>query len=296
MFNSHLTAFVCVADSGSFNKAAEKMFISSTAVMKQINALEKHLEMKLFDRTNHGITLTPAGKVIYRHAKMLFEYSKKAVEEARRETKGKNGLFRVGTSLLNPCRPFMDLWYQCNSHFPDYRIHVVPFEDDHSNILSEIARLGDKFDFLVAACDSRQWLNRCNFFPLGVYRQCVAVPWEHELSKRKKISVEDLSGETLMMVKRGDSPNVDKTRDMLETYPLIHIEDTPQFYDMEVFNHCVQTGRPMLTLECWKDVHPCLATIPVDWEFTLPYGILYQLHPKDEVRELLRVMRNITDG
>ena len=110
MFNSHLTAFVCVADSGSFNKAAEKMFISSTAVMKQINALEKHLEMKLFDRTNHGITLTPAGKVIYRHAKMLFEYSKKAVEEARRETKGKNGLFRVGTSLLNPCRPFMDLW------------------------------------------------------------------------------------------------------------------------------------------------------------------------------------------
>lgn len=48
-----------------------------------MNALEKHLNMQLFDRTNHGILLTPAGKVIYKHAKILFEYSEKAIEEAR---------------------------------------------------------------------------------------------------------------------------------------------------------------------------------------------------------------------
>ncbi|MDY2781910.1 MAG: LysR family transcriptional regulator, partial [Candidatus Pseudoruminococcus sp.] len=63
MFNSLLPIFVCVADCGSFNKAAEKMYISPPAIMKQINALEKHLDMKLFDRTNQGIRLTPAGKV-----------------------------------------------------------------------------------------------------------------------------------------------------------------------------------------------------------------------------------------
>ena len=43
MYNSQLTTFVQVADSGSFNKAAEALYISSTAVIKQINALEKHL-------------------------------------------------------------------------------------------------------------------------------------------------------------------------------------------------------------------------------------------------------------
>ena len=55
MYNSQLTTFVQVADSGSFNKAAEALYISSTAVIKQINALEKHLDLTLFSRTNHGI-------------------------------------------------------------------------------------------------------------------------------------------------------------------------------------------------------------------------------------------------
>ena len=40
MYNSQLTTFVQVADSGSFNKAAEALYISSTAVIKQINALK----------------------------------------------------------------------------------------------------------------------------------------------------------------------------------------------------------------------------------------------------------------
>lgn len=47
MYNSQLTTFVQVADSGSFNKAAEALYISSTAVIKQINALEKHLDLCL---------------------------------------------------------------------------------------------------------------------------------------------------------------------------------------------------------------------------------------------------------
>ena len=64
MFNPLLTSFVCVADCGSFNRAAEKLYISSTAVIKQINALERHLDLRLFERTNHGIALTPAGQVI----------------------------------------------------------------------------------------------------------------------------------------------------------------------------------------------------------------------------------------
>ena len=83
MFNSQLTVFVCVADCGSFNKAAEQLYISPPAVMKKINALEKHLDMKLFDRTSQGIRLTAAGKVIYRHARFLIDNSDKAIEEAK---------------------------------------------------------------------------------------------------------------------------------------------------------------------------------------------------------------------
>ena len=57
MFNSQLAVFVCVADCGSFTRAAESLFISPTAVMKQINSLESHLDLKLVERTSHGLSL-----------------------------------------------------------------------------------------------------------------------------------------------------------------------------------------------------------------------------------------------
>ena len=41
------------------------------------------------------------------------------------------------------------------SEFPEYKLHLVPFEDDHEGILSEIGKLGEKFDFLIGVCDSR---------------------------------------------------------------------------------------------------------------------------------------------
>ena len=292
MYNPLLTAFVCAADCGSFTKAAEKLFISSTSVMKQINSLENHLNLKLMERTNQGIRLTEAGKVIYKHAKYLFDYSQKAIEEARQKMETYETTFCVGTSILNPCKPFMDLWYQVNKNFPGYKLNIIPFEDDHQSILSEIAALGEKFDFLVGACDSEQWMNHCNFQQLGTYQHCVAVSREHPLAEKKRLTIKDLYGETLMMVKRGDSKHVDRIRDEIEKHPKIKIEDTSQFYDMEVFNHCVQTHNVMITLECWKDVHPSLVTIPVEWDYPIPYGLLYCKTPTDDIIKFLKVIEN----
>lgn len=118
MFNHLLTVFVCAADCGSFNKAAEKLYLSAPSVMKQVNALEKQLDMKLFHRTNQGLHLTPAGQVIYRHAKYLFSYSRNAIAEARAAASLSEKTFCIGSSLLNPCKPFMDLWYKVNASFP----------------------------------------------------------------------------------------------------------------------------------------------------------------------------------
>lgn len=53
MFDGRLETFVKVAECGSFTKAADDLYLTPTAVMKQINALEKELEVALFERTNH---------------------------------------------------------------------------------------------------------------------------------------------------------------------------------------------------------------------------------------------------
>ena len=50
MYNPQLETFLCVAECGSFNKAAEKLFISPPAVIKQINLLEENLDLQLFVR------------------------------------------------------------------------------------------------------------------------------------------------------------------------------------------------------------------------------------------------------
>ena len=295
LFNHQLSVFVCVADCGSFNKAAERLYVSPPSVMKQINALEKHLGLKLFDRTNQGIRLTEAGQVIYRHAQFLFDYSAKAIEEARRQAAAVQTTFRIGSSLLNPCKPFMDLWYQANQEFPHHKLHIVPFGDNHRGILSEIAALGEKYDFLVAACDSEKWLGLCGFQQLGTYRLCCAVSREHPLAQKERLTINDLYGETLLIGKRGDSACVDCVRHIIEQHPAIKIEDTQQFYDIEVFNRCAQARNVMLTLECWRDVHPGLVTLPCASvsDHAVPYGLLYAKAAADDILRFLSVIRPV---
>ena len=295
MYNPLLDTFLAVADCGSFTKAADKLFITPTAVMKKMNVLEAHLNLKLIDRTPAGVDLTPAGKVIYRDAKFIMDYSKKSVAAANAATLDYDTTFCVGTSLLNPAKPFMDLWYKINQSFPDYKLHLVPFEDNHDGILSEIKKLGEKFDFLIGVCDSKAWLSICCFLPLGRYKKMVAVSRDHRLAEKKQINIEDLHGETLMMVGRGDSGVNDFIRNDLEkNHPQIHIEDTPQFYDLSVFNRCAESGNILLTIECWQDVHPGLISIPVNWDYSIPYGLLYNANADKDVLKLVETARNIT--
>ena len=291
MYNHMLDTFIAVADCGSFTKASQQLYISPTAIMKQMNALESHLELKLIERTPSGVQLTSAGEIIYRNSKFMIDYSHKSIAEAKASVYANDTTFCVGTSLLNPAKPFMDIWYCVNKDFPEYKLHLVPFEDNHEGILSEIEKLGKKFDFLIGVCDSKAWLSRCNFLPLGRYRKMIAVSREHHLTKKGRIDLEDLYGETLMMVKQGDSGVNDFIRNDLQRYhPKIHIEDTPQFYDLSVFNCCAETGKVLLTIECWQEVHPGLVSIPVNWDYSIPYGLLYSFDaPEDVLRFVERV-------
>lgn len=294
MFNHQLKVFVCVADCGSFTKAAENLYISSTAVMKQINSLEKHLNLKLLERSSRGVHLTPAGEIIYKDAKFLFDFSKRSIQNAWQAMGAGDTTFCVGTSMLNPAKLFMDLWYKASRKFPNYKLHLVPFEDNHEGILSEISKLGNKFDFLIGVCDSKMWLDKCNMLPLGRYKKMCAVSREHHLSSKEHLDISDLYGETLMMVAEGDSGTNDSIRSELkQNHPAIRIEDTQHFYDVAVFNRCAETKNVLLTLECWKDVHPALVTIPVNWEYSSPFGLLYAVNPPEDVQRFVDIIKNM---
>lgn len=289
MFNPLLTTFITTCECKSFTKASERLFISPAGVMKQINALEKHLNLKLFERTAAGLRLTFAGKLVYKEAKKIINQSEESLKRIKNELERIETTFCVGTSLLNPAKPFMDLWYKTNQKFPNYKLHLVPFEDESEGILSEIKNLGIKFDFLIGVCDSKKWLELCNFLKLGEYKKMIAVSRKHPLASKKIIEIKDLYGETLMMVSKGDSTLNDKIRYDIETnHPQIKIEDTKPFYDIKVFNRAAETLNVLLTIECWKDVHPGLVTIPVNWDYSIPYGLLYSKTAPDDVKAFVR--------
>lgn len=115
------------------------------------------------------------------------------------------------------------------------------------------------------------------------------------IASKSHIDIKDLYGETLMMVSRGDSGVNDFLRNDLEKHhPKINIEDIPLFYDLSVFNRCAETGNVLLTIECWRDVHPGLISIPVDWDYSIPYGLLYSMNAPDDVLRFVKTAENIT--
>ena len=109
MYNLQLETFIVVADMGSFNKAAEALYITPPAVTKQMNLLEKDLGLKLFIRTHRGLILTEAGKSLYKDAKYIIEYCKESVERAKRAMQEKDNVIRIGTSPMTPAAPLLQL-------------------------------------------------------------------------------------------------------------------------------------------------------------------------------------------
>lgn len=200
MYNHLLDTFIAVVDCGSFTKAANSLYMSPTAIMKQINTLEKSLDLKLINRTPSGIKLTQSGDVIYKDAKFIIDYSKKSIANAKSKFISCNKKFYIGTSTLNPAKYFFDLWYLVNKNFPEYSLHLVRFEDHIDGIISEINTLGNKFDFILGVCDSNICMSSCNFLPLTECKMMISLSREHRLASKKYLEFEDLYGENLIIV------------------------------------------------------------------------------------------------
>ncbi len=109
MYNPQLETFLCVVEAGSFSKAAETLYISAPAVIKQINSLEKSLNLKLFERSYRGLTVTPAGESLYQDAKYIINYCKESVERAEHASNENEEVIRVGISPLTPPQVFVEL-------------------------------------------------------------------------------------------------------------------------------------------------------------------------------------------
>lgn len=289
MYDKALDTFKAVADSGSFTKASEQLYISHTAVIKQMNSLEAHLGVRLFRRSKQGVALTAAGQCLYGKAEEIRCFSEKAIREIQEVHFASPQTIRVGTSLFYPCHIFMDLWESISDDCPQYQLKIVPIENDEQRF----SGLDKDYDFLVGPYNSEISGADYPFIPIGKYHFCIAMPRKHFLSKKKTLSFSDLSGNRLMIMKRGNSEVNDQIRTEIEVnHPDIKLIDIPPHYSIHTFNRCVENNSMLLSLECWKEVHPGLITIPLTEYYGLPYGILTSKNPTTDLTEFIAYLQN----
>lgn len=239
MYNPQLETFLRVADAGSFNKAAEESYITSTAVIKQINLLEESLELKLFERTHRGLHLTNAGKSLYQDTKYIIQYCKDSVTRAKNAMQEDCNVIRIGTSPITPAQLLMQIWSKIQKQCPDIKFQIIPFENTPENAREILRNLGKNIDVIGGIFDETMLNVRgCAGLPLSREPICCAVSVHHPLAAKDKLKVEDLYGENLLLMHRDWSRYVDELRDDLwKNHSSIHIVDF-DFYDVNIFNRC----------------------------------------------------------
>lgn len=92
----HLRYFVVVAEHLHFRHAAEIVRVAQPALSRQIRQLEEELGVALFERSQHKVRLTPAGKIFYEKAQHILDAAGQAVTVARNVERGASGIIRVG--------------------------------------------------------------------------------------------------------------------------------------------------------------------------------------------------------
>lgn len=292
MYNKQLDAFIHAAELKSFSKAANLLYITPTSLIQQINLLEQHVGVQLFIRSPRGVALTKAGESLYQDAKNIIRLSNNAIERAQMLGGTNDGGIRIGTSLLTKCRYLPDFWARMIEVYPDTEIKLVSQKNPEQANRRPLSDLGVAYEMQEGLYLSEFYRGKCNFLEFRQVPLCAAMPAEHPLHQLKNICLEDLKGQTVLLLRRGISESFDLLRNSLEQYPEIEIQDI-DFYDINVFVSCEMNNQILLTPQIWKDIHPALFVHLLEGDFTVPYGLIYALDLSNQAQLLISTIKDL---
>lgn len=295
MYNPQIETFIFVAESGSFSKAAEAMYVTPTAVMKQINALESRLGVALFERTNHGLILTAAGKSFLQDAKYIMDYSARAIEKIRDiDAKENHMSIRIGTSVMTPAKFVLDIWAAIQHAAPNLKIEMIPFVNTPENARGILRSLGEQIDIVAGIYDDNLVKdNNFQTMPMEAKQILLAVPLTNSLAQKENISICDLKNSSVMFITEGWNTYIDEMRTALSQEGIKIIDF--DFFSLNAFNRAVKENIPIIAIDGWDNIHPLLKIIPIERNFEVPYGIMYSKEPSKQVKKFIDIVKAIID-
>jgi len=193
-----LEYLVAVAEEGNFTRAAERVHISQSGVSAQIRQLEADIGATLIDRSGRNATLTTAGSAALAHARAAL-LSVDAIRQAVDEI---NGLVRghliVGMVTACTVAPLFDILAAFHNAHRGIEITLI---EDNSDRLVERVRAGEVHLALIGAAGAVP--TDFEALPLVSEHLVAAVPFDHPLARRHRISLAETSAHPIVSMPKG---------------------------------------------------------------------------------------------
>jgi DNA-binding transcriptional LysR family regulator len=147
----YLAALIAVNREKSFSRAAERLGYTQSAVSQQIGRLERSIGHQLVERPGgpRPVSLTPAGRVLLRHAEAIIARLTSAAADLDALDKGTAGTLRIGCYQSVGVRILPRVVREFSAKFPGVTVQLVENEDD-GQLLQQVERGELDLSFLVA--------------------------------------------------------------------------------------------------------------------------------------------------
>lgn len=209
-----LRSFLTIADCESFSDAAERLFVSQSAVSRQISLLEEDLGVTLFIRTNRSVKLSPAGAVLYKEAKDLFARIDDIVEKVRSADVGMTGQLKIAyTGAERGVLPLV--LKEFHNRYPDVQLDIR-YSNDESLRRAILDGTVDLGFMLIFSDQLPEGISTQSFFE---DRVCIVFSKDHPLAAKQELSPADLEREPLLSFFISDSSaEYEDTKNMCRRY------------------------------------------------------------------------------
>jgi LysR family hydrogen peroxide-inducible transcriptional activator len=192
-----LKYLVAIADTGHFGKAAERSFVSQPTLSAQLKKLEEYLGVKLVERQPKNVQLTEVGRQIVVRARRMLDEGEEIVALARNNTDPYAGKLKL--ALIPTIGPYLlpRVMQKIRKSLPHLGLMLYEYQTE---ALLKRLREGE-IDVGIMALPAAQ--DGVESRALYTENFTVALPSQHPLTTKATIKVQDLKGQTLLLLEDG---------------------------------------------------------------------------------------------
>ena len=279
MNSRQVECFISAAETLNFTETARLLFVSQPTVTHSVAMLEDELGYKLFNRDKKQVTLTPAGRYLYKSLKVLGADYRNAVSRARLFGEGYEKELVVGCGSSEFEEGFLPgVVREFRRSHPD-----VYLSFEIGSIREKMALLQEeKIDLLLTTTTMNADPRRFTFTQLKTYGMVCVMNRDHALANADSLGFEDLAGQNLILLDQACAPpEVSELQTALE-----------RMYQPNIIAHVQDVRLSHLLMLCDMGVavmpefkftrNEGLVAVPFAGAEQIPYGILTK---RDEARD-----------